>query len=151
MDAAVRSGDEKAIRSAGIAAGRTALSAETQEALSHELDGYFALLEPTPRSVVRFLNAYTIRRLGTPPGGVTRPDVDALARWTIVELRWPEVAERLEAEPGLLDRWHRDGVDPDDPHHDLVRSREFTRVVLDGNEPALSSDDVRRCLGIPPP
>lgn len=84
--------------------------AETREFLS----AYRRLLEPNPRAMKRLLNTYRFQRdfrefqryalLRSPgPSGVRSDRVapELLVLWTIVELRWPLLAETLARRPGL--------------------------------------------------
>ena len=139
------------IRTAALAVSRTSLSKKAQGALRHELEDYLALVEQTPRAILRFINAYAIQRLTTQTGPTAfRPSLSALARWTILDMRWPAVSERLIADPGQLDQWHKpNGPAADDEHFDLLRSSSFHAVVVDlkTNRPTLTSNDIRLCLG----
>jgi hypothetical protein len=130
---------------AHAAVARSAQSEEVQLKLRHELEEHIQMLEGTPRAVIRFLNAYAIQRLSNQ---ATSPDV--LARWTVLDMRWPAISQRLIANPDLLDRWHTKAPDPDDVDLAVLRSPSFHNVVLkdDKATPALVADDIRRCLGI---
>jgi hypothetical protein len=144
--------DAGEVRRAAVALGRTARSEETQRLLRHELEPFLELVESTPRAVVRFLNAYAIQRLASSTGQNQRPSSEELARWTILELRWPAVARRLIDDPELLDAWNRDGPAEDDDHAAALTSEPFRRVVVGGEStrPALDSAALRRCLCLPP-
>ncbi len=67
--------------------------------------GALGYLDPNPRQVKRFDNAY---RLQLPVANSAsdlefRPEeLAALAKWIAIRLRWPELAEDLDREPGLL-------------------------------------------------
>lgn len=61
----------------------------------HFLNGYASLIEPNPRAMKRLLNAYGFRR-GFDIQSRHRSDPDALVRWTILENRWPILADYLE-------------------------------------------------------
>lgn len=131
-----------AVRDAWIALGRS-VAAPDPEAVSHELEPYLPLLDPNPRSIIRFANTYAFARLSLTRGPAV--STDALARWTIVRLRWPLLARRLTASPDLIDRWHATGPGTDDPHLSLVRSPAFTAVVCDGTNPRIRAADIRAC------
>ncbi|WP_120499059.1 P-loop NTPase fold protein [Roseovarius sp. EL26] len=60
----------------------------------HFLGQYSHLLEPNPRAMKRLLNAYGFRR-GFDIQSSHRSDPDALVRWTILENRWPVLADHL--------------------------------------------------------
>jgi hypothetical protein len=74
----------------------------------HFLAGYKDLIEPNPRAMKRLLNAYGFRR-GFDIQSRKRSDADTLVRWTILENRWPILADHLEGrssgrdERGIID------------------------------------------------
>jgi len=76
-------------------------SPEAMQETEHRLQPFAHLLEANPRAMKRLVNAYGLyqaahileRRQVSP---------EALARWTIVELRWPLLAEHLASRPQLL-------------------------------------------------
>jgi hypothetical protein len=70
-------------------------SAPLQKEREHFLSAYAALIEPNPRAMKRLLNAYGFRR-GFDIQSRHRSDPDALVRWTILENRWPVLADYLE-------------------------------------------------------
>jgi hypothetical protein len=65
----------------------------------HFLSGYAHLVESNPRAMKRLLNAYGFRR-GFEIQALRRSDPDALVRWTILENRWPILADYLEGRSG---------------------------------------------------
>jgi hypothetical protein len=78
----------------------------------HVLAPYLVLLEQNPRALKRLRNAYAIATMGrfASLDIATSPrDVDALIRWTILALRWPQLAYRIVEQPSVLGRLvHRD-------------------------------------------
>jgi hypothetical protein len=67
----------------------------------HALREYADLLDPNPRAMKRFVNAYGVERaLRTIEG--RKPDSNQLARWVIVELRWPVLADVLRRDPDAV-------------------------------------------------
>ena len=67
----------------------------------HALREYADLLDPNPRAMKRFVNAYGVERaLRTIEGLKPRPD--QLARWVMVELRWPVLADVLRRDPDAV-------------------------------------------------
>lgn len=65
-----------------------------RERQKHILLNYADYLEPNPRAMKRLLNAYGFRR-GYDIQAAERSDQDALIRWTIIENRWPVMANYL--------------------------------------------------------
>jgi hypothetical protein len=69
-------------------------SADLVKEREHFLTRYAQLIEPNPRAMKRLLNAYGFRR-GFDIQSPRRSDPDALVRWTILENRWPILADHL--------------------------------------------------------
>lgn len=65
-----------------------------RERQKHILLNYADHIEPNPRAMKRLLNAYGFRR-GFDIQAAERSDQDALIRWTIIENRWPVMANYL--------------------------------------------------------
>ena len=76
------------------AAAKQITSPEAIRAAEHRLQPLAGLLEPNPRSMKRLVNAYGLNHARAFLEGRTVA-VEALARWTIVELRWPILADYL--------------------------------------------------------
>ncbi len=76
---------------------------ELERRTEHELQRFAALLERNPRAMKRFVNAYSMALstlLLEERGDV---ELEALALWTILRLRWPGLATHLVANPGDAD------------------------------------------------
>lgn len=67
----------------------------------HALERFAPLLEPNPRSVLRFTMAFSILRAARTAEGST-VSADELALWTIVSVRWPLLAEFLGRRPAAV-------------------------------------------------
>jgi hypothetical protein len=64
----------------------------------HFLADYEGLVEKNPRAMKRLLNAYGFRRGFEIQSNIFREgdgEMDALVRWTILENRWPVLADHL--------------------------------------------------------
>jgi hypothetical protein len=86
---------EQAMRAA---AAKQITSTEAQLATEHRLQRFADLLEPNPRSMKRLVNAYGLHQATHfLEGRSVSPE--ALALWTIVELRWPLLSDLLAAHP----------------------------------------------------
>jgi hypothetical protein len=83
------------------AAAKQITSPEAMRETEHRLQPFASLLEPNPRAMKRLVNAYGLYQATLFLEGRSVPP-DALARWTIVELRWPLLAEVLAARPHIL-------------------------------------------------
>ncbi|MFF2130729.1 DUF2278 family protein [Streptomyces olivochromogenes] len=72
-----------------------------ERATEHRLQRFESLLAPNPRSMKRFVNAYSMLRAVRILEGSTVP-FDPLALWTIIETRWPGLADHLRAHPEAI-------------------------------------------------
>ena len=80
------------------AAARRITAPEARRETEHRLQRFAPLLEPNPRSMKRLVNAFGLHQATHfLEGRSVAPD--ALTRWTIVELRWPLLADYLAARP----------------------------------------------------
>lgn len=86
---------EQAMRAA---AAEQITSPEASKRTEHRLQKFEHLLEPNPRSMKRLVNAFGLHQATQLLEG-RRVSPEALARWTIVELRWPLLADFLSAHP----------------------------------------------------
>jgi hypothetical protein len=80
------------------AAAKQIVSPEARKETEHRLQPFARLLEPNPRAMKRLVNAYGLHQASHFLEGRDIP-APALARWTIVELRWPLLAEYLASRP----------------------------------------------------
>jgi len=80
------------------AAAKQIVSEEARKETEHRLQPFAGLLEPNPRAMKRLVNAYGLHQAANfLEGRNVVPEV--LARWTIVELRWPLLADYFAAHP----------------------------------------------------
>lgn len=71
---------------------------EAIAATEHSLQRFAPLLPPNPRSMKRFVNAYSaLRAVRLLEANAVR--VESLALWTIIEIRWPSLADHLRVRP----------------------------------------------------
>jgi hypothetical protein len=90
---------------------RVKLSEVTVEALSkapvrkateHALQKFAGLLEPNPRSMKRFVIAYSIARgVRTVEGSAI--GIEPLALWIVIRSRWPAVADYIALHPEAIE------------------------------------------------
>jgi len=83
---------------AGAVAFRRLQDEDLRKKREHFLQGYANLLDPNPRAMKRLLNAYGFKLGFEMMADVSNPP-EALVRWTIIELRWPILAEYLSRYP----------------------------------------------------
>jgi hypothetical protein len=89
--------DEVRTRLAGAALDKLT-TPEAVAATEHSLQRFAVLLPPNPRAMKRFVNTYSaMRAVRTLEGNAVR--VESLALWTIIEIRWPSLADHLRANP----------------------------------------------------
>ncbi len=129
------------------------LAAQDIEAhTQHVLVPYLDFLEPNPRAMKRMVNAYGVRRaVDVLRGGVV--DRGVLALWTILEMRWPILAEHLAEHPDEVE--HIRNGKPTDLTLDedllaLYQSPEVRRLI-NGEAPdvtvELDAAAIRQCTG----
>jgi KAP family P-loop domain len=127
---------------------------EAQRETEHRLQRFAALLEPNPRAMNRLVNAFGLHQAAHLIEGRTVPP-EALARWTIVELRWPLLADYLAAHPetaaAIVERAAPDGT-PEPLQRLIAGDPDVLRVVRgDAGEapPVLDAAAIRRIVGDP--
>lgn len=76
------------------AAAKQITSPEATKAAEHRLQKFADLLEPNPRAMKLTVNAWGLNQACVFLEG-RKVDADALGRWTIVQLRWPLLADYL--------------------------------------------------------
>jgi hypothetical protein len=87
---------------AGLAAAAEQItSPEASKQTEHRLQKFEHLLEPNPRSMKRLVNAFGLHQATQILEG-RKVSPEALARWTIVEMRWPLLADFLGAHPETI-------------------------------------------------
>lgn len=126
----------------GAAAVRFAELAIDQETES-ELLPFGRLLEPNPRSMKLFVNHVNIVRSLRLLEGV-RIDTETLALWTIIEIRWPLLADHLRVHPE-----HITGRDENAPDEiaELLELDEVREVVFGSAWGPVTVEQIRLCTG----
>ena len=123
-----------------------ALETRTQ----HELSKYWRLLDPNPRSIKLVVHNYLmLQTLRTLDGIPLQPT--PLALWTIVEIRWPQLADHLRAHPDDIEPRHAGGrakrAGAPARLAALLASPEVQAVVASPTWGALTPTQVRACTG----
>jgi hypothetical protein len=126
-------------------------SEKAQEVTEHRMQPFAPLLEPNPRAMKRLVNAFGLNQAVCFLEGRIIP-FHALARWTILELRWPLLAEFLAENPHKISavsgqQAERDGSIPR-PLALLFTSPEVIAVVSSA-EPveSLRQEDIQAIVG----
>jgi len=86
------------------AAGRRLLSPEVEKGREHRLLEFERLLDGNPRSMKRLINAYGLQLATAVWSGidVRSEEIEELALWTILLMRWPLLGEALLDQPGWI-------------------------------------------------
>lgn len=128
----------------------------------HALRPYADLLDPNPRSMKRFINTYGVERAVRTIEG-RYPSIDQLARWSVLLVRWPNLAEMLRSTPEAielvgntdmaeLNKIQMSGATRDDVKR-LLDDPEVVRAVKGGDSRhgrPLDAAGIRDCAGLPP-
>lgn len=89
------------VRASEAAITRMVVEPDARRHTQHALEPYAGMLDPTPRAMKRFVMAYSmLRAVRIAEGSVV--GVGPLALWTIVQTRWPTLAEFLQADPAAV-------------------------------------------------
>jgi hypothetical protein len=96
--------DRPALRAA---AAMQITTAESAESLEHRLQPLADLLEPNPRAMKRLVNAVGMAQARMFLEARDVP-LEIVARWTLLELRWPLLAEYLASHPGAIEHVGKD-------------------------------------------
>ncbi len=134
----------------GVAARRIMRPAARQKS-EHLLQSFVDLLDPNPRAMKSFLNAYALRKAIALLGG---GDIEtgSLALWTLMELKWPLLADYLTDHPEMVERigsdLAADGIPPDIKE---LFTDSAVLAVVQGNDPvrrpALDERTIRKIVG----
>ncbi|MEV4147621.1 hypothetical protein AB0J40_28410 [Amycolatopsis sp. NPDC049691] len=136
-------------------AGQAALALvapRTRARTEHALSRFLPLLQANPRTIKKFLNTYNVLRSVRTLEQNTVPS-DVLALWTILRVRWPSVADHLEAAPeairGIVEPlWASECFPPD--LRDPAMDSGLRAVVLHTDGGPLTAEAVRQCSGTDP-
>ena len=125
------------------AAAKQITSVEALKATEHSLQRFADLVEPNPRAMKRLVNAFGLHQ-ATHFIEERNVSAEVLARWTIVELRWPLLADYLAENPAAVAALHGNATIrlPRDLRT-LVGDDEVRKVVTG----ALDEASIRRLVG----
>ena len=136
------------------AAAKRITSTEAQRQTEHRLQRFADLLEPNPRAMKRLVNVYGLHQATHfLEGRSVSPE--ALALWTIIELRWPQLSDFLAAHPQFTADL-ANGKTPDnksipDDLKELFGDDEVKAVVKGDSMKdisALDEDAIRQIVGL---
>ncbi len=124
-----------------------------QRETEHALRKFAPLLDPNPRAMKRFVNAYGIARaLQVVQDSVVARD--HLALWTVLRVRWPALAEYVRTTPAAIDALVERRPPPDGAPPALVGLFGSPDVVelLDAEHGGpLTAATIRACCGLAEP
>ncbi|GAB3889940.1 hypothetical protein GCM10029964_060550 [Kibdelosporangium lantanae] len=131
-------------------AARAVAAARTRSHAEHTLRKFAPLLSPNPRSTKLFLNAYTILRAVRTLEGIT-VDIDTLALWTIIRMRWPNISDFLQRNPeaikGILEPlWCTELFPPE--LHATAKLSELRSIASYPQGGPLTAVSIRLCCGM---
>ena len=135
---------------------RRLASQEVSADIEHFLQPFAPLLERNPRAMKRLVNAYSVYLALAMLADVQLINSDEkkkrFALWTILSLRWPALAEKLEKDPEILPAFlEKEAVGLDPELTALVQDEDVQRV-LHGEAKnvgvALDSDTILRLWGL---
>lgn len=119
-------------------------------ATEHRLASFTGLLPDSPRAVKRFLNDFAMTRSVRTLEGETIPTA-TLALWTILQIRWPLLADSLARHPS----WVEEALKPNftkpndmaDDVYTLLQDEQVRATLIHEDGGPLTADDVRACRG----
>jgi KAP family P-loop domain/TIR domain len=131
-------------------------SPKLERAVEHVLHPFRPLLDPNPRAMKRLVNAYGLARgielLRRQSLGGEKPAQQRTALWTILNLRWPRLAEYLAVHPDSAAGFGSASARPDglvDDLRPLLSDPAVVAVMLgqaEGVEAKLDPDAIRLCV-----
>ncbi|MEU6408884.1 P-loop NTPase fold protein [Microbispora sp. NPDC046933] len=124
------------------------LDAGVQDVSHHALAKFSRLLHSNPRAMKRFVNTYTVLRAVRVLEGSLVP-TDTLALWTLLRIRWPELADYLESHPEAVERITEGSGVQDLPESlsQLAASQDLHEVLCGVPGVTLTPDVIRACSG----
>jgi hypothetical protein len=148
VEALQRASPEVRDRVAGTAVARLT-AREVATGTEHRLQRFSSLLPPNPRSMKRFVIAYSVMRIvRTLEGNTAGPDL--LALWMILETRWPSLADHLRDNPESIELLGKPAADlaavPEDLRV-LFGDTAVRRLVEFEHGGPLTPDRIRECCG----
>lgn len=106
-------------------------SPEVVARTEHTLKPFLPLLDNNPRAMKRLVNAYSVNRARAI---LSFHDIkiDDLVQWTIIIMRWPQLAEYLIKNPGTIDKVGQNDISDIDEEVSYLFNDEDVKSVVDG-------------------
>lgn len=121
-----------------------------ERATDHALRKFAPLLEPNPRAMKRFVNAYGMTRALQVLADSVVPR-DPLALWTILRVRWPALIDYVRGHPEVVDALAGATRAPEGVPEDLAPlfgAAPLARVVQFEHGGPLTAAQIRACCGM---
>ncbi|MEA3011883.1 MAG: hypothetical protein QOD42_428 [Sphingomonadales bacterium] len=115
--------------------------AKNSAKLEHSLQPFASLLEPNPRAMKRLVNAVGMAQARALLEGRT-VSLDTLARWTLIELRWPLLADYLVDNIDAIEIARRNEPGEDawpGPLEPLAADRHLCAIIRGGDKGGLDT------------
>jgi KAP family P-loop domain len=132
---------------------------DIEERTQHTLQAFAPLLEPNPRAMKRLVNAYGMARdseilRGASASANGDAPMERVALWTILNLRWPLLAEYLANDEDAAEQMCLPQSKAPDDAPEFVKKLwgdDDVLAVLKGEAPTvttiLDAEAIRRCVG----
>ncbi|NJO91889.1 MAG: hypothetical protein HC831_25175, partial [Chloroflexia bacterium] len=104
------------------------------------------LLDDNPRAMKRLVNAYSVNRARAILAFLSI-SMEDLAQWTIINMRWPQLAEYFAEHPVKIDKIGTDDLSEiDEKMQHLFKDPEVINVINGGDiTNALTTDTIKIC------
>jgi KAP family P-loop domain len=139
------------VRASDVAIERLVVESGAREETKHALESYAYLLDPTPRAMKRFIMSYSmLRAVRTAEGSVV--PLRLLALWTILQNRWPLLADHLQEHPEDVKLFQErpeqfDSSMPEEIAPLFTNPPNSLREVMNHPDGPLTTQAIRECCG----
>jgi hypothetical protein len=130
---------------------RLVIDEDEQARARHILEPFAAMVDPTPRSLKRYLMAYSmLRAVRTAEGSTVR--MRPLALWTVVVSRWPTLGDYLQRFPESVELF-KSGAErthnelPSDLTSLFTDPPDELRTVMNHPDGPMNAQMIRECSG----
>jgi DNA polymerase III delta prime subunit len=112
----------------------------------HTLKPFISLLDDNPRGMKRLVNAYSVNRARAILAFLNI-SMEDLAQWTIINMRWPQLAEYFAENPEMIDKIGADDLSEiDENMRYLFKDAEVINVINGGDiTNALTTETIKIC------
>jgi hypothetical protein len=123
-------GGESGNRPAAVAPADQRIDPDKRERTMRHI--VFAGTESNPRRIKRFINSYyVLARMSERAGRAVGSDAQQLAVVLMIQMRFPEIYDALEREPGLIKIFHDALGSSVDQREDTFQKRKILREIFD--------------------